>query len=140
MKNVIIRRSASIARFTHEEAAACSNSTQVSESFSRSARSSSPSPSLSAGSCGRTTRIPKSSRRTSAARSPSAKARSSFNIRYYIFALIFVIFDVETVFLYPWAVVFEEIGVFAFVVMMLFIATLVDGLVYAWKKGALRWV
>ena len=71
---------------------------------------------------------------------PVGDGQIKFNIRYYIFALIFVIFDVETVFLYPWAVVFEEIGVFAFVVMMLFIATLVEGLVYAWKKGALRWV
>lgn len=71
---------------------------------------------------------------------PVGDGQIKFHIRYYIYALIFVIFDVETVFLYPWAVVFEEIGVFAFVVMMLFIATLVEGLVYAWKKGALRWV
>ena len=73
-------------------------------------------------------------------RDPRRRRPGAFNIRYYIFALIFVIFDVETVFLYPWAVVFEEIGLFAFVVMMLFIGTLVEGLVYAWKKGALRWV
>lgn len=63
-----------------------------------------------------------------------------FNIRYYIFALVFVVFDVETVFLYPWAVVFEEIGLFAFVEMLLFIAMLVIGLIYAFRKRVLRWV
>lgn len=71
---------------------------------------------------------------------PVGGGNIKFNVRYYIFALIFVVFDVETVFLYPWAVVFEDIGIFAFVVMMLFIFTLVEGLVYAWKKGVLRWV
>src|SRR5690606_24665421 len=71
---------------------------------------------------------------------PVGGGQVRFNIRSYIFALIFVVFDVETVFLYPWAVVFAEIGLFAFVVMMLFSGTLVEGLVYAWKKGALRWV
>lgn len=71
---------------------------------------------------------------------PVGGGQVKFHVRYYIFALIFVVFDVETVFLYPWAVVFEEMGLFAFVVMMLFIATLVEGLVYAWKKGVLKWV
>lgn len=71
---------------------------------------------------------------------PVGGGQIKFNIRYYVFALIFVIFDVETVFLYPWAVVFEEMGIFSFVVMMLFVGTLLEGLIYAWKKGVLKWV
>ncbi len=63
-----------------------------------------------------------------------------FNVRYYLFALIFVIFDVEVVFLFPWAVVFKQLGLFAFVEMVVFIAILVVGLIYAWRKGILKWV
>jgi NADH-quinone oxidoreductase subunit A len=65
---------------------------------------------------------------------------SQSTVRYYIFALLFVIFDVEAVFLFPWAIVFEEIGVFAFVEMMIFIFILALGLVYAWRKRVLEWV
>ena len=65
---------------------------------------------------------------------------SQSTVRYYIFALLFVIFDVEAVFLFPWAIVFEEIGVFAFVEMMIFIAILALGLVYAWRKKVLDWL
>ncbi len=61
-------------------------------------------------------------------------------VRYYIFALLFVIFDVEAVFLFPWATVFEEIGIFAFIEMMIFIAILGLGLVYAWRKKVLEWI
>lgn len=61
-------------------------------------------------------------------------------IRYYMFALLFVIFDVEAVFLFPWAVVFEDIGLFAFVEMMIFIAILTLGLLYAWRKKVLDWL
>ncbi|MEX2586542.1 MAG: NADH-quinone oxidoreductase subunit A [Actinomycetota bacterium] len=61
-------------------------------------------------------------------------------IRYYMFALLFVIFDVEAVFLFPWAVVFEEIGVFAFVEMMIFVAILALGLLYAWRRKVLDWL
>ena len=61
-------------------------------------------------------------------------------VRYYIFALLFVIFDVEAVFLFPWATVFEQIGIFAFVEMMIFIAILALGLVYAWRKKVLEWL
>ena len=61
-------------------------------------------------------------------------------VRYYVFALLFVIFDVEAVFLFPWATVFEKIGVFAFVEMMIFIAILALGLLYAWKKKVLEWL
>jgi len=62
-----------------------------------------------------------------------------FRIQYYLFALIFVIFDVETVFIYPWAVAFKRLGLFAFVEMILFIAILAVGLVYAWRKNILEW-
>ena len=62
-----------------------------------------------------------------------------FRVQYYLFALIFVIFDVETVFIYPWAVSFKELGLFAFVEMALFMAILAVGLVYAWKKNLLEW-
>ena len=62
-----------------------------------------------------------------------------FRVQYYIFALLFVIFDVETVFIYPWAVSFQRLGLFAFVEMILFIAILAVGLVYAWRKNLLEW-
>lgn len=61
------------------------------------------------------------------------------DIRFYLFALLFVIFGVESLFLYPWAVVFKDLGVVALVDMVVFIAILFFGLLYAWKRGALRW-
>lgn len=70
---------------------------------------------------------------------PIGGAWIQFNIRYYMFALVFVIFDVETVFLYPWAVAFNQLGLLAFVEALIFVAILVVGLVYAWRKGALEW-
>lgn len=70
---------------------------------------------------------------------PIGGAWIQFNIRYYMFALVFVIFDVETVFLYPWAVAFNQLGLLAFVEALIFVAILVIGLVYAWRKGALEW-
>ncbi len=70
---------------------------------------------------------------------PIGGAWIQFNIRYYMFALVFVIFDVETVFLYPWAVAFNQLGLLAFVEALIFIGILVVGLVYAWRKGALEW-
>lgn len=70
---------------------------------------------------------------------PVGEPRERFSIRFYIIAMLFVIFDVEAVFLYPWAVVFDEIGLYAFVEMMLFITILVVGYIYAWKKEAFRW-
>ncbi len=63
-----------------------------------------------------------------------------FNNRFYIFALIFVIFDVEAVFLFPWAVAFGQLGLYALVEMVIFILILFFGLFYAWRKGVLRWV
>ncbi len=62
-----------------------------------------------------------------------------FRVQYYLYALLFVIFDVETVFIYPWAVAFKQLGLFAFVEMILFISILAVGLVYAWRKNILKW-
>ena len=61
------------------------------------------------------------------------------NVRYYVYALLFVIFDVEAVFIFPWAVNLEPLGVFGLVEMIVFIVILALGLVYAWRKGVLRW-
>ena len=63
-----------------------------------------------------------------------------FKVHFFIIAILFIVFDVETLFLFPWAVVLRSIGLFAFVEMFIFIAILVVGLIYAWKKGALEWV
>ncbi len=63
-----------------------------------------------------------------------------FKIQYYIFALIFLVFDVETVFLYPWAAAFGQLTLFAVLEGVLFILILVFGLIYAWRKGALEWI
>ena len=62
-----------------------------------------------------------------------------FRIQYYLYALIFVIFDIETIFIYPWAVAFKQLGFFAFVEMILFIGILAVGLIYAWRKNILEW-
>ncbi len=70
---------------------------------------------------------------------PFNDSRVQFTIRYYIFALMFVIFDVETVFLYPWAVAYEKLGIFALIEMLIFVLMLVIGLIYAWKKKVLKW-
>jgi NADH-quinone oxidoreductase subunit A len=63
-----------------------------------------------------------------------------FRVQYYIYALVFVIFDIETVFLLPWAVAYHILEPFALVEMFIFLAILVGGLIYAWRKGALEWV
>jgi NADH-quinone oxidoreductase subunit A len=70
---------------------------------------------------------------------PVGEGWSQSQIRYYIYAFLFVIFDVESVFLFPWAVVFERLGMFAVVEMALFILVLGLGLLYAWRKGVLKW-
>jgi NADH-quinone oxidoreductase subunit A len=70
---------------------------------------------------------------------PVGEGWSQSQIRYYIYAFLFVIFDVESVFLFPWAVVFERLGMFAVVEMALFIVVLGLGLLYAWRKGVLKW-
>lgn len=71
---------------------------------------------------------------------PQGSAWVQFNIRFYVFALIFVIFDVEAVFLLPWAVVFKKIGWLAYVEGMVFIGILLVALAYVWRKGDLEWV
>ena len=63
-----------------------------------------------------------------------------FPVRYYVFALLFLIFDVEAAFLYPWAFIYRDLGLYGFVEMVIFVLILTVGLVYAWKKGALKWV
>jgi NADH-quinone oxidoreductase subunit A len=63
-----------------------------------------------------------------------------FSIRYYLIAVLFVVFDVETVFLYPWAVMFDKLGLFGFIEMTVFLIILVAGYVYVWRRGALSWV
>ena len=66
-------------------------------------------------------------------------ARDRYSIRYYLVAMLFVIFDVETVFMFPWAVVLERLGIFGLIEMVVFLLILVVGFIYAWKKGALEW-
>jgi NADH-quinone oxidoreductase subunit A len=66
-------------------------------------------------------------------------ARMKFDVRYYLVAILFILFDLEIAFLFPWAVVLREIGLFGFLSMMVFLAILVVGFIYEWKKGALEW-
>jgi len=71
---------------------------------------------------------------------PVGTGWSQSNIRYYIFALLFVMFDVEAVFIFPWATRLEEFGLFGLIEMAIFIFILLLGLIYAWRKGVLRWL
>jgi len=66
-------------------------------------------------------------------------ARDRYSVRYYLVAMLFVIFDVETVFMFPWAVMLDRLAIFGLIEMFLFVLILVVGYVYAWKKGALEW-
>ncbi len=66
-------------------------------------------------------------------------SRMKFDVRYYLVAILFIIFDLEIAFLFPWATVLQEIGLFGFASMTLFLAILVVGFLYEWKKGALEW-
>jgi NADH-quinone oxidoreductase subunit A len=66
-------------------------------------------------------------------------ARMKFDVRYYLVAILFILFDLEIAFLFPWAVVLRDIGYFGFVAMLVFLAILVVGFIYEWKKGALEW-
>ncbi|MBI2845229.1 MAG: NADH-quinone oxidoreductase subunit A [Chloroflexi bacterium] len=63
-----------------------------------------------------------------------------FRVQYYIYALVFLIFDIETIFLLPWAVAYNQLGLFSLIEMFIFLALLLGGLVYAWRKGALEWI
>lgn len=71
---------------------------------------------------------------------PVGVPRAPFRVQYYAIAIVFLIFDVETAFLYPWALVVRQIGWAGFAEMILFVAILVVGLIYAWRKGVLKWV
>ncbi len=66
-------------------------------------------------------------------------ARMKFDVRYYLVAILFILFDLEIAFLFPWAIVLQEIGMFGFISMIVFLAILVVGFIYEWKKGALEW-
>jgi len=66
-------------------------------------------------------------------------ARLQIDVRFYLLAILFVIFDLESAFLFPWAIVLDQIGLFGFVEMVMFLVILLVGYVYAWKKGALQW-
>lgn len=66
-------------------------------------------------------------------------ARMKFDVRYYLVAILFILFDLEIAFLFPWAVVIQEIGMFGFVAMMVFLGVLIVGFIYEWMKGALEW-
>lgn len=70
---------------------------------------------------------------------PVGEPRYRFSVKFYIIAMLFVIFDVEAIFLYPWAVVFDRIGLYAFIEMIIFIVILFVGYVYAWEKEAFKW-
>ena len=70
---------------------------------------------------------------------PFADARGRFDVRFYLITLLFIIFDLEVAFLFPWAVALGDIGVFGFWSMMIFLGVLTVGFVYEWKKGALEW-
>jgi NADH-quinone oxidoreductase subunit A len=71
---------------------------------------------------------------------PESNARGRYTIRFYIIAILFVIFDVETVFLYPWAVQYRALGLFGLVEMLVFLGILIVGYIWLWKSGALEWI
>lgn len=70
---------------------------------------------------------------------PTGDAREPFSVKFYLVAMVFILFDVEAIFLYPWAYIFRQLGWFGFVEMLLYIAILLVGYFYLWKKGALDW-
>ena len=70
---------------------------------------------------------------------PTEAPRVRFSVKFYLIAILFIVFDVEAIYLYPWAVTYDRLGLFALVEMLLFIALLLVGYVYAWKKGVLQW-
>lgn len=70
---------------------------------------------------------------------PKGDARVRFSVKFYLVAMLFLIFDIEVVFLYPWAILFRELGWFGLVEMAVFLFIMVIGFVYVWKKGALEW-
>ena len=70
---------------------------------------------------------------------PSGSARERFSVKFYLVAMLFILFDIEAIFLYPWVVVYRELKMFAFVEMLVFVIMTLSGFFYIWKKGALDW-
>ena len=70
---------------------------------------------------------------------PLGNTRERFSVKFYMVAILFIVFDIETVFLVPWGVLFRQLGLFGFIEMLIFIAVLLVGFIYIWKKGALQW-
>ena len=70
---------------------------------------------------------------------PLGDTRMRFSVKFYIVAMLFIVFDIEVVFLFPWAVIFRDLGLFGLIEMVIFIGVLCTGLMYAWMKGALEW-
>lgn len=70
---------------------------------------------------------------------PFEPAEKRYAVRFYLVAMLFILFDIEAAFLYPWAMVFREMGMMAFVEMLIFVAVLLIGLIYCWRRGALEW-
>ena len=70
---------------------------------------------------------------------PTGDARSRYSVKFFVIAMFFLVFDIEAIFLYPWAIVFEKLGIIGLVEMMVFIALFLVAYVYAWRKGALEW-
>ena len=70
---------------------------------------------------------------------PTGDARHRFSVKFYLVAMLFILFDIEAIFLYPWAVVYRELKMFAFVEMLVFVVLILSGFFYIWKKGALDW-
>jgi NADH-quinone oxidoreductase subunit A len=70
---------------------------------------------------------------------PTGDARQRFSVKFYLVAMLFILFDIEAIFLYPWVVVYRELRMFAFVEMLIFVALILSGFLYIWKKGALDW-
>jgi NADH-quinone oxidoreductase subunit A len=70
---------------------------------------------------------------------PTGTARERFSVKFYLVAIVFILFDIEAVFLYPWAVVYRELKIFGFIEMLIFVILILSGFLYIWKKGALDW-
>jgi len=70
---------------------------------------------------------------------PTGDARRRFSVKFYLVAMLFILFDIEAIFLYPWVVVYRELKMFAFIEMLVFVVLILSGFFYIWKKGALDW-
>ena len=70
---------------------------------------------------------------------PTGDARQRFSVKFYLVAMLFILFDIEAIFLYPWVVVYRDLKMFAFVEMLVFVVLILSGFFYIWKKGALEW-